>query len=155
MTTEQDFRGSPIIGACSWYGLLVKTCSRCHAEKPLEDFYVVKKTGYVHAACKRCTCDAAKAWRDANPEKFRKAIRNNQLQKKYGLTLEEYDALAASQDGRCAICGWKQPSSLNVDHDHETGRVRGLLCTPCNTGLGLFGDNVALLTKATNYLSRR
>jgi Autographiviridae endonuclease VII len=132
----------------------MKTCSRCAEEKPLDEYYVVKKTGYVHAACKQCTCKSAKVWRDANPEKFRSAIRNNQLLKKYGLQAGEYEALHAKQGGACAICGDTPEGNLRVDHCHETGVVRGLLCHPCNAGIGLLRDNAALLLKAANYLKR-
>src|SRR6266496_2487695 len=73
--------------------------------------------------------------------------------KDYGLTPEEFDTLLASQDGRCAICRSETPKSRRngtwcVDHDHETGRIRGLLCTACNRALGLFGDDLVVLEAA-------
>lgn len=133
----------------------MKTCSRCLVEKPLEDFYLVKRTGKPLAACKRCTCESSKVWREANPELFRQTIRKNWLRRQYGITVEEYDVLSASQNNCCAICGETPPGNLHVDHDHETGDVRGLLCRQCNTGLGLFREDVALLRKATDYLNPR
>lgn len=72
---------------------------------------------------------------------------------KYGLTGEQYDSLAASQSGRCAIC--RRPATekrLSVDHDHDTGSVRGLLCHRCNMGLGYFLDDPALVADAFAYL---
>jgi hypothetical protein len=74
--------------------------------------------------------------------------------RKYGLTGEQYEMLLASQNGACAICHGSPPvgKSLNVDHDHDTGIVRGLLCTPCNTGLGFFKDRIRLLAAAIVYL---
>lgn len=82
--------------------------------------------------------------------------------RKFGITLEEYDAQFARQGGLCAICG--EPESvvdrrtgevrrLAVDHGHDDGRLRGLLCHHCNTGLGNFKDNPWLLVKAVGYLA--
>jgi len=73
----------------------------------------------------------------------------------YGLTGSEYEELAAYQNWVCAICGKKETSkrgNLAVDHDHKTGKVRGLLCHKCNSGLGSFGDSPELLKSAINYL---
>lgn len=77
--------------------------------------------------------------------------------RKYGITSDEYNELFESQQGRCAICGGHQTEfkkRLHVDHDHDTGQVRGLLCGTCNTGLGMFRDNIDLLDKAIKYLGR-
>lgn len=76
--------------------------------------------------------------------------------RKYGLTAEEYKQLIDKQGGKCAICGANignaEGDRLYVDHDHATGKVRGLLCTNCNLGLGKFQDSVQLLQKAILYL---
>lgn len=73
--------------------------------------------------------------------------------KKYGMTHEEYLKMFEAQGGACSICGRTPPKNrLAIDHCHKTGRVRGLLCGACNTGLGLFRDDVALLRAATQYL---
>ena len=78
------------------------------------------------------------------------------LKAKFNLTLAEYDAIAKSQEGRCAICHNVQPSGyLHVDHDHSTGRIRGLLCSGCNTGISGFHDDVARLRSAITYLRQR
>jgi hypothetical protein len=71
---------------------------------------------------------------------------------KYGLTREAYDALVVEHEGRCGICSVPTPD-LVVDHCHDTGRVRGLLCRKHNAGLGLLGDDVAGLTAALQYLT--
>jgi hypothetical protein len=75
---------------------------------------------------------------------------------RYGLTGEQYDALLAAQSGGCAICsttaGTKSNPTLHVDHDHRTGKVRGLLCQNCNTAIGAFQDDPALLRRASAYL---
>jgi hypothetical protein len=75
----------------------------------------------------------------------------------YGLSIDDYERMAREQDGRCAICGGSQSrvdsdGALVVDHDHLTGKVRGLLCTLCNTGLGAMRDDPAILLAALRYL---
>ena len=73
------------------------------------------------------------------------------LRRHYGLTLEEYDQMLLDQNGVCAIC-FEPGYPLNVDHDHSTGTVRGLLCIPCNQGVGHFRDNTKFLLNAVSYL---
>lgn len=90
----------------------------------------------------------------------RKIIRrNNNLQKQFGITLDDYNRLSQQQNGVCAIC--KNPETtknqyglrpLSVDHNHKTGKVRGLLCSKCNTGLGQFQENKLFLLNAIIYL---
>lgn len=75
----------------------------------------------------------------------------------YGITLEDYNNMFASQNGCCKICGTHQSElskALSVDHCHNTLKVRGLLCGLCNTSLGGFKDNIDLLTKAIEYLTK-
>lgn len=81
-----------------------------------------------------------------------------QLRLKYGLSLEQYDTMVEAQGGRCAICEKAPPFNsgrngqcLHVDHDHQTGAVRGLLCNNCNRGIGMIGD--ANLQAAVAYLT--
>ncbi len=91
----------------------------------------------------------------------KRALRQQQKTRKkivrrYGLSLDEYDAMLTCQQGRCAICH-AQPSDIHlaVDHDHSSGRVRGLLCSDCNLGIGLFRDQASLLVAAAEYLTRQ
>ena len=81
--------------------------------------------------------------------------RERNLIRRYTLTLDGYDELLRGQGGRCAICFEKPRGDENlcVDHDHETGRIRGLLCHSCNRGIGLLGDNVPRLRAAVSYLT--
>ena len=74
-----------------------------------------------------------------------------QRAKKYGLSEKHFRLLLESQDYECAICG-KPDRSLVVDHSHVTGKVRGLLCNPCNTGIGLLQDSVEVINRAVGYL---
>lgn len=79
------------------------------------------------------------------------------LERNYGITLADYDAMLAAQDGRCAICKTDVPKGkgrFSVDHDHVTGKVRALLCNTCNAGLGQFKDDPALVLEAAAYLQR-
>ena len=88
------------------------------------------------------------------PEARAHTQRKANLKHRFGMTLEEYDELFEAQNGGCAICGGSNASGrrLAVDHDHETGTVRGLLCFECNVGLGKFKDDVTIVRRATRYL---
>jgi hypothetical protein len=112
---------------------------------------------------------AAKAWQDANPERTRETrrLRNQHPERKrkqrdayfrrtYNISADEFDLMLDAQGGGCALCGVrpKRLASLHVDHDHETGAVRGLLCIGCNQGLGQFRDDPELLRAAAEYVER-
>lgn len=97
--------------------------------------------------------EAARRRRQEEPEKQREVQRRYDLKRGYGMTHEDYDALLYRQNLGCAICGRRpEKRALAVDHCHETGRVRGLLCHKCNPGIGIFCDDPALLLKAADYL---
>lgn len=93
----------------------------------------------------------AKEWQEAHPQK-----RKAQRIKKFGITLDEFNQLLKDQDGKCAICGYSDRSNPNffpvVDHDHETGKVRGLLCMNCNQAIGKFKDDLNIIKSAISYL---
>lgn len=96
----------------------------------------------------------ASQWRKLNPEKAAKGRRRAHL-RRYGLTPEQYDALHKAQEGVCALCRLPEPvvsKRLAVDHNHATGKVRALLCSNCNTGLGNLKDNPELLERAAAYV---
>lgn len=79
--------------------------------------------------------------------------RNTDYIRKFGITLDEYNEMFANQEGKCGICGKHSlEQHLSVDHSHETKEVRGLLCQPCNLGLGKLGDNIEGIERALNYL---
>ena len=141
-------------------------CSDCKRDLPATEYYWHKR-GHRHScACKSCyqikrrayqinymaTVGKAKARSRYSPEK-----RSEQIVKSYGLTLEKYELILALQGGGCAICKSKEAKTKRngrfcVDHDHQTGEVRGLLCAPCNRGIGLLQDKIEVLESATNYL---
>lgn len=132
----------------------VKRCSRCRQEKPLEEFTALKqplrRTRY-RAYC--CPCITA-----YNRERYvrdKRRARELDLIRRFGITVVEYEAMLAAQGGACAICGGPEPragASLAVDHDHATGRVRALLCSPCNVTLGHMRESPARLRAAADYL---
>lgn len=77
------------------------------------------------------------------------------LERVYGITTAQYSAMLQTQGEACAICGTKTPrgaGDFHIDHCHSTGKVRGLLCNCCNTGIGQFKDNPAALREAAAYL---
>lgn len=108
--------------------------------------------------------EKANEWRRKNPEKVKAAVKraaaardramHKWLMKKYGLTPDEYRVLWEAQSGKCAICQQVPPKRLCVDHDHVTGRIRGLLCSACNIGLGYYRDDINRLSAAIAYLQR-
>lgn len=85
-------------------------------------------------------------------EKVAPAERERHLVRKYGVTQADYERMLAEQSGCCAICKKSQSRSLDVDHCHKTGRVRGLLCTNCNRLVGHAGDSPEILRAAADYL---
>lgn len=119
-----------------------KVCIDCKKEKPIEDFWLRRDRKYGMSVCKICNGLRVKAWRHTPEGKL--ARKKYNLSKNFGMTLEDWDTLYFQQDGKCAICErdfsqiGKTPS---VDHDHKTGRIRGLLCPVCNQWLGLVQDN--------------
>ena len=77
------------------------------------------------------------------------------LQRTFGMSTAEFDDMLAAQDHRCAICGdMNNGRQWNVDHCHETGAIRGILCDLCNRGLGMFRDNTKFLRLAVDYLEK-
>jgi hypothetical protein len=160
-----------------------KRCKLCGETKPVEDFYRAAGARDGHRGdCKACNL-ARKAnwyqrnreseiarvleWQAANPERVkasrrkrnaarRSEIREATLVRKYGITQGDYEMLLATQGGTCAICRRRpaQGTSLHVDHDHETGAVRGLLCFRCNGGGGQFGEDEERLLVAAGYFAK-
>ena len=138
----------------------MKDCRRCKEVKDYSEFYKghkKSKDGYTYW-CKVCTRECNDNWKKDNPEKDKQGQRNSRYKRRYGITIEDYDVLLEEQQGGCAICERKTSGHSNyhfhVDHCHETGKVRGLLCTNCNRALGTFGDTVEGLMRAVKYLEK-
>jgi Recombination endonuclease VII len=141
----------------------MKTCPFCKNEYPLTEFYTRKKSpDGKDTYCKPCKRGMVDNRKSANPDHVRKKNRelyhskpdhfkNTRLKYKYGITLEEFQAICVAQNNICAICGDDGP--LVVDHDHVTGKVRGALCHQCNRCLGLLKDNIEILRRSIDYLN--
>jgi hypothetical protein len=161
-----------------------KRCVKCGESKPLSEFYEQKQMRDGRRNdCKRCMAKAAKEryardpskairgvqrWRERNPDRYADWLRRNReerkderalidraghLRRKYGLTLDDLNFLHVVQAYRCAICGVLS-EALHVDHDHESGMVRGLLCGNCNKAIGLFHEDPERFHAAERYLRR-
>lgn len=119
-----------------------KVCTKCEIVKTTGDFFTDKeKKDKLTSWCKTCMMKRQKIYK---------------LFYKYGITKDVYDSFYDEQHGCCAICGIHQSDlkqSLSVDHDHRTGRIRGLLCCDCNFGLGRFKDDLDILKKAIMYIA--
>ena len=146
-----------------------KLCPMCKLDLPLSSYQkAMGRKNNVQAYCKQCTNQKNREHYSGDPkaiEKRRKrearrlekdpmVKRRAELLRVYGITLEEWYDIYDSQNGVCAICKQecKTRKSLSVDHDHETGDIRGLLCNRCNRALGLFRDDPEVLKNATRYL---
>lgn len=143
--------------------MLNKYCKKCDAFKPHSEFSPSKKAkNGLQSYCKPCCSAYALKWYEKN--KHRVAARTQQrrprrrsilLQSKYGINLYQWTAIFNAQGKSCAICGIKElPEKIQwaTDHDHKTGEIRGILCPPCNTGLGFFEDSITNLNRAIEYL---
>lgn len=134
----------------------VRVCKDCKLEKPLDDFYKYRdnrngKT-YHYTRCK--PCHILITLPKTTEEKAARYTRDRKLRyKKIGGSQELFDDLNAKQNGLCAICGdLPHGTHLSMDHNHDTGVVRGLLCRSCNVGIGALQDKPELLERAARYL---
>ncbi|MEK7499563.1 MAG: endonuclease VII domain-containing protein [Patescibacteria group bacterium] len=124
-------------------------CSKCGLNKKPEEF------ASHHSWCKTCKNEASKLWAKNNRSKVRDTV----VKRLYGITLEQVNEILLAQNNRCAICKTDKPGGFRntwqVDHDHETDIVRGVLCSSCNNGLGCFKDDVTHLYDAIKYLEKQ
>lgn len=139
-----------------------KVCGACKERNPFTDYYNSKTSvdGFT-PRCKRCDTEARKKWQANNREKSQLSQRKRNIKHKYGLDYDSYLQLLGSQNHKCAICEAEENTSaygkhnsphFSVDHNHDTGKVRGLLCNQCNRALGMFKDSPEILEKALKYL---
>ena len=127
-----------------------RICMVCHENKPINAFRVIN--GHRKHTCRNCL-NAHRRKQYTRGETGPKIVARK-LIREYGITIEEYEELAAYQNHVCAICKQlcKTGNRLSVDHCHTTGRIRGLLCSNCNTGIGQFNDDPELLRCAADYI---
>lgn len=122
-----------------------KDCQRCNEHKDKESFYKCKRNpDGLENRCKKCC---------------QQRSRNNEIKRRYGINQSDYEKILKSQDGKCAICEKNNIDSeevrrLSIDHCHETGKIRGLLCSNCNFAIGLMEDDPVILKRAINYLEK-
>ena len=155
---------------------MTKICPKCKLEKLLDQFY--KRGKYYHSYCKKCHKTNTRNWQNRNPERVRannrawgkanrgktrannitwrkrnpEKNRENHRKYKYGITSDQYNEMVKNQNNKCAICGI-ETITPHIDHDHITGRVRGLLCFYCNAGIGYLKEDPIILTNAIKYLN--
>lgn len=139
----------------------VKRCSKCKTYKTLENFWKNPRyrDGFM-GQCKSCRNEAKRQRRldplvreeeNSRRRETRGSTRWEQIKSKYGLTRDDYNRILVSQGGLCRLCS-QEMKYPHIDHCHITGKVRGILCSKCNTGLGKFNDSEELLGKAIEYL---
>lgn len=129
----------------------MKLCKDCNLTFPEENFYS------KHNNCKSCNNKKRLIHKRNNPDKTKAALRKGWYKRKYGLSLEEREELLKSTNYSCAICNRHFDTferGLHIDHNHETGKVRSVLCPSCNLGLGSFKDDASLLKVAASYLEK-
>lgn len=147
-----------------------KRCSSCKEIKPKTEFYP-RKGMYegIDRRCKKCAFESHQKWRlghlehaAAQQKKWRTENKDRAadyfLKRLYGIEHGAYDAMFDLQHGKCAICGTDKPGKrerrFHVDHDHDSGTVRGLLCSPCNLGIGQLQHSRDILWAAIEYLDK-
>ncbi len=121
-------------------------CKKCGKEMP-------------GARCRFCYAEQVREKRKNGNGTIRRADRARNYRRKYGITIDDYDRMFQEQNGCCALCGRKDAGTnrlahFAVDHCHETGKIRGLLCYPCNVALGTLGDSPQSIEKVLTYLTR-
>ena len=136
---------------------MTQVCKRCNVEQPFDEYYKTtdRKSGRK-TICKSCIN------KDPLTEERKKQMRiygqEYHLKTKYNLTKEDYNKKLIEQNHKCAICGIDEKdaprSKLLVDHCHNTGKIRGLLCNNCNTGIGFLKDSISTMAKAITYLDK-
>ena len=135
----------------------MKTCTKCGETKELAEFHRdAKKHDGRRARCKTCLCEYKRQYYAANRDKasayYYSTERDRRRHNKYNLTPEEIMQLQIRQCNSCGVCQTWLGDSPYVDHCHETGRVRGLLCSNCNLAIGKLGDTIEGVRRALHYL---
>lgn len=130
----------------------MRKCIKCGETKEISCFYPHKRSpNGFRSQCKDCCKTQINKQRESNPDKYREY----ELKRLYGISISEYNVLFQKQNGKCAICKIdhiKLKKRLEVDHNHQTGKVRGLLCGNCNKTLGKINDSISIVQNMLSYL---
>jgi 3-phenylpropionate/cinnamic acid dioxygenase small subunit len=146
-----------------------KLCSKCRKMRPFSDYYRGDGLNGLHSRCRSCCVKKSHAYNASHPDRHRdherSYIRNNPEKarardvranlKQYGIRPEDREAMAREQGFRCAICREEldlEKRRTHVDHDHVTGKIRGVLCAHCNAALGYLRDNPNTALACAAYL---
>ena len=135
--------------------IISKKCNKCKQIKASDEFFKdISSRNGLTKCCKSCDSERRKMERKAHPGRHKYSA----IKSRYGLTRAEYDTMLQKQNGVCAICSCVDTTVVNggqcllsVDHDHETGKIRGLLCHKCNTGIGMLATPENCI-RAAQYL---
>ena len=140
-------------------GELVKRCYRCEKYLNRDKYWKTQWNRKGYKMCKLCGKKYASVYYKKNKDsvEYVEGWRERHLKRKYGISIEQYNKMFYEQGGKCKICGCmknknKRQYFMNVDHCHETGKVRGILCSKCNIILGGANDDVSILYKAIEYI---
>ena len=138
----------------------IKKCNGCFIEKSVEEFYI-RKVGskgqpLYKSRCKECINkkNLHNYYNETTEQRLRR-IKNNaatHLKRKFGLTSEEFSAMMLKQNNKCKICECEMKLP-QVDHNHTTGKIRGLLCKPCNMAIGLLKEDTKVFYNAISYIN--
>lgn len=142
----------------------MKQCYSCKEFLPQSKFYFRKDNNTTYNKCKECTDSSYKEYYKSNKERIlnqqqtegAKQRKERELIRNYNITLNEWNDILSNQNDLCAICKIKfsdNSKTPHVDHCHKTGKIRGLLCSNCNHGIGQFKDDISILQEAIKYLS--
>jgi hypothetical protein len=129
-----------------------KRCYACGETKPVSEFYRSNKV-YYQKECKTCNRERKYKWHQT--EQGKRSSANTKLKARFGITIDEYEAMYEQQGGKCLCCGDTESylgHRLAVDHCHETGKIRGLLCKSCNVGLGNLKENKQFISNLLKYV---
>lgn len=135
----------------------MRECTGCKEVLPTYAFYAhSQRPGTTHSQCKKCENAATIKRTKANPERTSRYSRKSRIKTQYGLSWDDFQKIVSTQGGACPICknqlDFNANRRVHIDHDHATGKVRGVLCNWCNSGLGRFKDNARWLDAAAQYI---
>ena len=134
-----------------------KQCTICKKERALSCFSKAGRGNTLRSDCKQCNAKRYKKWKEKNRASYLESTTNSGLKIRYGIDLTQYEKLLEEQKGKCKICGTTKPGRkgikrFSIDHCHKTNKIRGLLCMPCNTAIGLLKEDPNLFDAAKQYL---